>query len=163
MSKFQKNIFQVWFQGYENISKKDYIENSKNWKILNSTWNYYCIDDKFLESTCLKFSKECYDIYKSLPAMHMKIDLGRYVVLYIYGGIYVDMDAYALRSLDYSKYINNLIDEYETKNNHIIGLSKIKTNFIESYFFVRKPIILNNAIMMSSKENPVLKNFIECC
>jgi mannosyltransferase OCH1-like enzyme len=143
------------------MNKNEYKENSKNWKDLNPNWNYHCIDDKFLEKSCLNFSKKCYNIYKNLKTMHMKIDLGRYVVLYLYGGIYSDMDAYILRSLNYSKYINKLIDIYENTNSHILGLSKVNTNLIESYFFVQKSIILNNAVMISSKNNPVLKNFIK--
>lgn len=158
MVKFNKNIFQVWFQGEENITKKEFLINKNNWKQMNSTWNYFCVSNNDLIKVCKLYSKECYEIYKSLPYMHMKIDLGRYVLLYIYGGIYVDMDAYILRSLDSNKTINDLIKSYENSNNNVIGLSKINIYQYEQFI---SGIVYNNAIMISNSKNPVLKLFIE--
>jgi mannosyltransferase OCH1-like enzyme len=161
MPKFSKNIFQVWFQGCENITRSDFNENIKNWKILNPTWNYQCVNDDFLKKACLEFSKECYDAYINTDIMHVKIDLGRYVLIYLYGGIYVDMDAYVLRGLHTSKYVNDLIDVYEKQKKHVIGLSEAPHTMLESYVSVQHHFTLNNAIMMSSPKNPVLEKYIK--
>jgi len=136
MKKFPKNLYQVWYQGRDNITRKEFVINIKNWEMMNHDWNYQCLDNVGLEKACLEYSKDCYDLYKSMSIMHMKIDLARYVLIYLYGGIYADVDAYVLRPLDYSKYINKVIKTYEKKNKHVIGVSCCNTNLIESFFFV---------------------------
>jgi len=155
--KFKKNIFQVWFQGEDKITDKRFIENIKNWKTLNPEWSYNCLSDIDLYDACKLFSVECGEIYNLLPLMHMKIDLGRYVMIYIYGGIYVDMDAYILRSLRYSKYVNECIKSVEN-NKDVIGISELTAYDFEKYI---SNLYYNNAIMLSSPKNPVLKKFIE--
>lgn len=161
MKKFPKNLYQVWYQGYANITRKEFIINIKNWEMMNPDWNYQCLDNDGLEKACLEYSKECYDLYKSMSIMHMKIDLARYVLIYLYGGIYADVDAYVLRPLDYSKYINKVIKTYEKKNKHVIGISCCNTNLIESFAFVQNDKVMNNAIMISSPRNPCMKRFID--
>jgi mannosyltransferase OCH1-like enzyme len=159
--KYPKNIFQVWYQGCDKIEREEFKINMKSWKEMNPDWNYNCVDDKFMEKTCLEFSKECHTLYKQTKIMHIKIDLARYVLLYIYGGMYVDMDAYILRPLNYSKQVNEIIKKYEIEKKEVIGLSKLKLNVVESIILSQKMISYNNAVMFSSPRNPALKRFIE--
>jgi mannosyltransferase OCH1-like enzyme len=163
INSFPKNIFQVWYQGCNNITRNDFKINIKNWKDFNPQWNYNCVDDKFIEDACKQFSDECYYLYQQSNLMHMKIDLGRYVLLYLYGGMYTDIDAYILRPLEHSNKIKELIDIYEKQNQHVIGLSSINLNVLETFFvtYSIQSFTLNNAIMFSSPKNPALKRFIE--
>lgn len=149
------NIFQVWFQGCSNLTDPRFIENAKNWKLMNPEWNYYCVSDRDLAKACSMYSDECAQVYASLPKMHMKIDLGRYVLVYLFGGLYVDMDAYATRSLNYSKYIRRCMQI--SKSKHVIGISNLQLNKIEQYV---GGIVYNNAIVLCSPKNPVMKRFI---
>lgn len=162
-NSFPKNIFQVWYQGHDNITRNDLKLNAKHWKEFNPHWNYNCVDNKFLENACKQFSYECYSLYKKSNLMHMKIDLGRYVLLYLYGGMYADMDAFILRPLDYSNKIKKLIDIYEKQNKHVIGLSRMQLNTLETFFvtYSIQSTTFNNAIMFSSPKNPTLKRFIK--
>jgi hypothetical protein len=161
MNKFPKNIYQVWIQGCDKVKDSRFIENMKNWKELNKAWDYHCISEVDLRNACYSYSEKCGKIYDSLKIMHLKIDLGRYVVLYLNGGMYVDMDAYAYRSLDYSKELKDLISKYENENKQILGLSKLISNTFESYLFVSRSYMLNNAIMIASPRNELLKEFID--
>jgi mannosyltransferase OCH1-like enzyme len=158
---FPKNIFQVWYQGCNNIERNEFKINMKNWKDLNTDWRYYCVDDKFMEESCYQFSTECHKIYRNLKLMHLKIDLARYVILYLYGGVYVDMDAYILRPLNHSKTVQELINVYEQQNKHVVGLSKLNINMFESLIMSGDINSYNNSIMFSSPGNPALKRFIE--
>lgn len=158
MSKFPKNIFQVWFQGCNNIPKKEFMKNKDLWKSVNPTWNYFCLSDNEMSIACKQYSTRCYDIYKSLPIMHMKIDLARYILVYTYGGMYIDMDAFVLRNLEYNESINDLIQRYESERKHVLGLSKINLNKLEQAI---SGIKYNNAFMISSPGNPKLKRFID--
>lgn len=155
---FPRNIFQVWYQGCENLKDPRFIENAKNWKNLNTNWNYYCVSDSDLKNACYKFSTKCGETYDSMDVMHMKIDFGRYVLLYLYGGIYIDMDAYVLRSLNYSKHIQKCIDLYEVQNKNVIALSRLDFLYMYEKLLNGK---FNNAFMFATPENPVLKKFIE--
>lgn len=177
--KFPKNIFQVWIQGCEDKTIKDrytLYENKNNWKLLNDDWNYTCLSDIDLLNNCIKLSeifkddkylsqtKYVYDyIFRNGP-IHLRIDFGRYVTLYLYGGIYTDMDAYILRSLSKNKvFMDNIVYEYE-KNielNSILGLSLFPVNMIESIFYTGKTKMFNNAVMISSSYNEILKELIK--
>jgi len=161
MNKFPKNIYQVWIQGCDKIKDSRFIENMKNWKELNKGWDYKCISEIELRNACYNYSEECGKVYDSLKIMHLKIDLGRYVILYLNGGMYVDMDAYAYRSLDYSKELKDLISKYENENKQILGLSRLATNSFESFLIVGRSYMLNNAIMIGSPKNDLLKQFID--
>lgn len=158
---FPKNIFQVWFQGYENIKDEKFIENIKNWKRLNPNWNYKLLKDVDLEKSCKIYSLKCLNAYKKAKSMHTKIDLGKLVNLYLYGGIMVDMDMYILRSLEYSKYVKNIIDSYEKDGKNIVGLSLVNVSTFESYIYIGYPIIYNNAVIISSPKNEFIKLLIE--
>lgn len=158
MPKFPKNIFQVWFQGCKNVQRPEFVENMNAWAAINPTWTYTCVSDTELREACRQFSQECLDMYDSLPIMHMKIDLGRYVLIYLHGGIYVDMDAYAFRSLDYSKYIKNAIRIYEQENTHVLVIPKADANILESSV---TGIHFSNGCMLSSPKNPLMKRFID--
>lgn len=154
-----KNIFICWFQGQEHLNTHPkaslFNENLKNWKLLNPEWNIQLVTDNDLKNACKKFSKECLDLYNSFDLIHLKIDLGRYVLLYLYGGMYIDMDMYVLRSLKSSIQFQKLIDK-AIDNKHILGLSSLNLDIQESFMFIGRPQVVNNAMMISTKHNPLL-------
>lgn len=151
---FNKNIFQVWFQGKQDLQNKLFIENVKNWELLNPDWKYHFVDDNFLRNACKKFSKDCLKTYDSFDLIHLKIDFGRYVLLYLYGGIYVDMDMYILRGLDTSEKIQELIEKSKTE--HVLGLSLLNLSVYESLLFIGKTQFINNAMMFATLKHPLL-------
>ena len=156
-NRFPKNIFQVWFQGQKNLTDPKFRENVKNWKILNPDWNHHLLSDSDLREACRLFSEDCLQVYDSLSIMHMKIDLARYVVVYLYGGIYVDMDMYAMRSLKFSNYVNQITRLYE-RGDHVIGFSELHfLNRLEKWVNGS----YNNSIMMCNPRNPTMRSFIE--
>ena len=157
--RFVKNIFQCWLQGEDKITKDIFKQNVYNWKSLNNDWNYKLVDENDLKIACKLFSQECLNTFNKFDLLHLKVDFGRYVLIYIYGGIYVDMDMYILRNLSSNKDIKTLIDMSTTK--HVLGLSSININKIESLFFCGRNRVINNAMMLSSPRNPILKRIIK--
>jgi len=155
---FPKNIFQVWFQGCDQIQRKEFIENMNTWKRLNPDWIYKCCSDTDLRKACADYSDRCAAVYDSLPVMHMKIDLGRYVLIYNHGGIYADMDAYALRSLNYSDDLRNIIQKYEKTQVPVLAITKANISWIESFL---SGVYYNNAFMVCSPKNIIMKKFID--
>lgn len=161
MVEFEKNIFICWFQGKEHLETYHkslvFNENVKNWELLNPNWNFHLVDNNDLRNACSLFSKECLDTYDSFDEMHLKIDLGRYVLIYLYGGVYVDMDMYVLRGLETSSKIKELIN----KNEDVLGVSSLNIDQYESLIFVQSSKMLNNAMMLSSPKNPILFHMIQ--
>jgi mannosyltransferase OCH1-like enzyme len=156
---FNKNIFQVWFQGCNNVENATFRQNMLNWQLINKDWNYKCLSDADLRKECAAFSKECLDTYSSFDVMHLKIDFGRYVTLYNHGGIYTDVDTYVLRPLSSSSHINKII-KLCNENRHAIGVSNTKNNPYDAIFF-QKISMYNNGIIIASKQNPFLKSYIQ--
>lgn len=159
---FPRNIFQVWFQGCDQLKDPDLIENTKKWKLLNPLWSYYCVNDNDLRSACQNYSDKCRQIYDGLPFMHMKIDLGRYILVYLNGGIYTDIDMYILKTLETSNIVNSLIEKYEKEDKNVLAISKKETTYLERLAaFFDFGDVYNNAMMISSPLNPILKLYID--
>ncbi len=154
---FIKRIGIVWFQGEKNISKPHFIENVDNWRKLNPDWEVVILDDNMLRQICKKYSDDCLKVYDSFDIMHLKIDFARYVALWETCSMYVDMDCYAFRSLDNSNMFNTFMSKLNT-HDHILGLSETSTSSIEKLLV---NLSLNNAILISSLYNPVIKDLID--
>lgn len=93
-----KNIFQTWET--DEISP-DFQKIIDTWKEYNLNWNYklYTKTDReqFIKEN---FDNEVYKTYcKIIPGAY-KADLFRYCILYIYGGVYVDIDTICMNNLD---------------------------------------------------------------
>lgn len=71
-----------------------------SWKTLHPGWKYYFWDDESNEKFVKGQFPHYYGLYCSLPFMINKVDMVRYLYLYMFGGFYVDMDCEAIRSLD---------------------------------------------------------------
>ena len=96
--KIPRNIFQTW--STKNISN-DLKSLTDSWKTLNPNYTYFLYDD----NDCTTFIKKHFDIkiynaYLRLIPGAFKADLWRYCVLYIYGGVYVDMDTICVNPID---------------------------------------------------------------
>jgi mannosyltransferase OCH1-like enzyme len=154
---FIKRIGIVWFQGEKNINKPNFIENINNWKLLNPDWDVVILDNNMLREICRNYSEDCLKVYDSFDIMHLKIDFGRYVCLWETCGMYIDMDCYAFRSLNKSNIFSSFLNKINT-HDHILGLSEVNTNILERFITKLK---LNNAVMISSFHNPIIKDLID--
>jgi hypothetical protein len=96
--KIPRNIFQTWKS--KNISEGfRFLTNS--WRDNNPNYAYFLFDDNDCEEFIQKhFDKNVYNAYCRIIPGAFKADLWRYCVLYIYGGIYVDMDTICLNKID---------------------------------------------------------------
>jgi mannosyltransferase OCH1-like enzyme len=101
------NIYQTWYTTNLPTHMKKCVEQLKN---NNPEFNHYLYDD----NECLKFIKENYDdevvnAYNSLVPGAYKADLWRYCILYINGGIYIDIKFECINEF---KFISLLDKEY---------------------------------------------------
>lgn len=97
------------------------LESIHSWLTINPSLQWYYMDDEKCDQFIKdNFTKEFYDMYSSLPFGVMKADVWRVAVVYVYGGIYADLDTKCLKSLsDWLKTEYDLIVGVETKHGSI--------------------------------------------
>ena len=131
------NIYQTWF------TKKLPKKMKKCTEILkknNPEFNYYLYDDNDCHTFIKKnFNKDILDTFDKLIPGAYKAELGRYCILYINGGVYIDIK---FKPINNFKFMNLLDKEYLCKD--------IKQSGSGIY----------NAIMICKKNNTLLLNAI---
>jgi hypothetical protein len=132
--KIPKNIFRTF--------KHDFNESvKKSWTDKHPDYNYYFFNDQqcmnFIKNN---FSLEIFETYKTLNIGAPRADLFRCCVLFLYGGIYIDIDCECVERID---------------------------DYIKDYSFVcpvdteRARFALFNAFMASSPRNNILYHMIQ--
>jgi len=153
MSKIPKQIFQTW----ETTNISEMKKLTESWISHNPTYKYHLFDEDMRK----KFIKENFDenvyraYYRIIPGA-FKADLWRYCVLYIYGGVYIDIDTLCYNSIDL--FLNEEIEFMTTidlNNNPFIGTHNLYNAFIASV--PKHPILLNsiNRIVFNIEKNIV--------
>lgn len=75
-------------------------ESIKTWLTLNSEYEWCYMDDRVCDSFIKdNFSDEFYQMYCALPLGVMRADVWRVCVVYIYGGVYSDVDTRCLKPI----------------------------------------------------------------
>lgn len=145
-SSIPKIIHQIWIGDrknpvfWSNIWKELYIENNRDWEY--KLWdNENCWDE-------LKKYPILEKIYTILPHNCHKADILRYIILYEYGGVYIDIDSIWLNN----KSLNNILDELG-KNNFFIGRTPNENE--KSVYY------LTNGVIGCSKNNDIMMEIID--
>ena len=133
----EKNIFQSWYtrELHPVLQKKinTYIQ-------LNPEYQYHLFLDEDMDNFVnTYFPGDIADCYNRLNIIVAKVDFWRYLVLYKYGGVYLDMDSSIDASLD------SLINE----NDEAIITAEGNPNLYVQWGLIFK------------KEHPILKKVIE--
>jgi mannosyltransferase OCH1-like enzyme len=84
-----------------NDSSPNFSRLAESWK--RSNWEYrFYDDDQAANFISLHFPKEVKEAYDALIPGAFKADLFRYCVLFIYGGVYADVDVLLETNLDHA-------------------------------------------------------------
>ena len=96
--KIPKIIHQI----YEDPSgPSDLLKQfSESWRKFNPDWEYMFWDKPKMEALIKEDFPDFMETYKSFPHNVQRWDAIRYLILYKYGGLYVDMDYEGLRSIN---------------------------------------------------------------
>jgi inositol phosphorylceramide mannosyltransferase catalytic subunit len=149
-----KTIHQIWFQGEDQMPEhlkmyhKSWVDNNPDYHI--KVWDEVQIK-KLIDSYP---DAEVRNMYYGYPHMIQKIDLAKYVILYKYGGIYIDMDVKNLQRIDQSFFEH--YDLIVSKMPESI-LFKSLLSLGGTSMFVD---IINNGIIMTRMEHPVILDTI---
>lgn len=94
----EKNIFQTWYTTALHPIIQEKIDHFKN---MNPSYTYHLYTDVDMDNFVNEHYKgEIADCYNRLNIIVAKVDFWRYLVLYKYGGVYLDMDSTIEKPLD---------------------------------------------------------------
>ncbi|EGD97103.1 glycosyl transferase [Trichophyton tonsurans CBS 112818] len=138
MEKFPRKIWQTWKVDPLAFDKRD-LDTAKSWVSKNPEYRYEVLTDHndmyYVET---HFGPEGFnrpdivDTYRQLTAKIIKADLLRYLVMYVDGGVYTDIDVEAIRPIkrfiperynekDINMVISVEIDEPSFSDHAILG------------------------------------------
>ena len=143
LTKIPRNLFQTW--STKNITHTFKILTD-SWRSYNPNYAYFLFDDNDCEQFIqTHFEENVYQAFLRILPGAFKADFWRYCVLYIYGGVYVDMDTICMSSID------DLLDE------HIDFMTPIDLNNHPSYGKYN----LFNCFIASAPKHPILWECIQ--
>lgn len=104
-----KIIHQIWWQGSNKIPKK-MLNYRKSWTTKHTDFTFIIWDKYLFEHLLHRLNIPIFNkIYIELPYIIQKIDFCKYIVLYHYGGLYVDIDTICEKPIHTFLNIKNLI------------------------------------------------------
>ena len=140
--KIPRITHQIWLQGWDSLPPK-FKGNVESLKALNPGYTHMVWDEASLRDECRKLFPAVLAKFDSLPYLVQKVDFGRLVILYAYGGITVDTDMKSLKAIDTTP----KIDTAEL----IVSLSAFPGNMIGQ---------TNNAIVLAKPNHPLILELI---
>lgn len=94
-----KIIWQTYKDPYDQLAPYMY-EAMQTWKDNNPEYKHRYMDDaQAAEFIFKEFGQEWHDLFVNLPVGVMRGDLWRYMIVYIYGGVYADLDTLCLEPI----------------------------------------------------------------
>ncbi len=136
-------IHQIWMQGWEKRPQK-FNANIERLRDMNPEFQIMTWDEEEIAKECESLSPAFLEKYRSFPHMISRVDYGRYILLYKYGGISLDLDMKPLHPLR------------ETP-----GLDAHDFIVSGSAFPYDKLGMVNNAVLIVTPKHPLLLEFIQ--
>ena len=95
-----KIIHQVW-EGRTEPSMPARLQIlARTWREKNPEWEYHLWNGEEMDKLVETHFPEYLSIYKSFPYSVQRWDTIRYMILYLYGGVYADLDSECFRPID---------------------------------------------------------------
>ena len=149
-----KTIHQIWFQGRNQLPKhlQDY---HNSWITKHPDYKIIFWDENSIQNLIKnKNIKWITDTYNSYDLMIQKIDFAKYIILYFFGGIYIDMDVKCIQSLD------RLLESPNVKTKKVI-LSNLTYDFFQRILFLltgksNVTNLVNNGVIFTVPEHDII-------
>jgi mannosyltransferase OCH1-like enzyme len=137
-----KITHQIWFQGWDKLPDK-FKQNVSRLHDMNPEYEHKQWDEQSLRAECQKLGPAYVAKFDRLKYMICKIDFGRYVVLYNYGGISIDTDMEPV----------NPLRQISGVDKHDFIACSLPVPFLNRF--------INNAVFIVSRENSIMKDLID--
>lgn len=149
----EKNVFQTWkTQKLPLKIEKIWEKNRK----INPGFNFYLYtDDQLYDFIKSNFDQEIFDGFIKLKHPVAKADFWRYLILYKYGGVYLDID---------SKFNKPILSFINTDDEAVISAETNPGNYVQWALFYKKnhPILIRTIeLILENLNSGLYKNDIE--
>mgnify|MGYP001167578813 CR=1 FL=1 len=163
-----KIIHQIWYQDNStNNFNINYVSIPSQFKNtvkklinINPEYKYYFWNNINIKLFIKKYYPEFYKLFLDCKFMIQRIDLAKYLIIYHYGGFYIDMDCEPIKNL------NQFLNKF--KNHKLLYVSRTpKFNNLENYViklmynFKTDNYFINNGIIISPKKHDFLKYLLK--
>ena len=149
----QKNVFQTW-KTLDFPYKIEKILN-KN-KRLNPDFKFHIYtDDQLFDFIKSNYDSEIFNAFEKLKHPVAKADMWRYLVLFKYGGVYLDID---------SKFNNAIRTFINDDDEGVISAEKNEGNYVQwALFYKKEHPILSKTVeyIIANMDSELYKNDIE--
>ncbi len=149
----QKNVFQTW-KTLDFPYKIEKILN-KN-KKLNPDFKFHIYtDDQLFDFIKSNYDSEIFNAFEKLKHPVAKADMWRYLVLFKYGGVYLDID---------SKFNNAIKTFINDDDEGVISAEKNEGNYVQwALFYKKEHPILSKTVeyIIANMDSELYKNDIE--
>jgi hypothetical protein len=149
-----KIIWQTHEWEYEDLPI-NFKRSSHTWKNLNLEWKYIYHSSIDRANMVKDFDRELYQYYMFADKVTQS-DIWRYIAIYQYGGVYVDMDSYCISPLNSLLSINNLSNKEmicsEIEKHAILNDKTQNINIFRA---------VNNAGFAAIKESQIIKKILD--
>ncbi|KAI5274750.1 hypothetical protein E4T47_02187 [Aureobasidium subglaciale] len=161
--KFPRKIWQSWKVDPTRFESRD-IERARTWTVKNADYRYevltddnadYYVEHHFGPAGLNR--PDIISIYKSLNAKIIKSDLLRYLIMYVEGGVYADIDVEAIRPI--RRFIPKAYDEAMV--DMVIGIEVDEPNFASHPVLGSKAQSFCQWTFMCKPRLPVMMRLIE--
>jgi len=166
--EFPKIIHQIWIQG-ELLLPDNFKQYQNEIKKYHPDWKYMLWDEINILELLKKNNIDWLKQYYKFQYMHQRIDYAKLIILYLYGGIFIDMDAYTIKNLQKLFDDNKQYDFVISKLANLSGIANFSVcgNFTQCFNngnFISKPKndILNYMIKNISDSCNLLDNKVRC-
>lgn len=95
-----KIIHQVWEGRTESCMPTRLQLLAETWKKLNPTWEYRLWNGADMDQLVQTSFPDFWTLYQDLPYNVQRWDVIRYMILYVYGGVYTDLDTECFKPID---------------------------------------------------------------
>jgi|APTNR8051073442_1049403.scaffolds.fasta_scaffold00178_12 GT2 family glycosyltransferase len=135
-------LHQSWMTANVPVALAAYAQQ---WRDLHPGWHYRLWTDQDLRDLVQREYPSLLDLFDGYPKPIMRVDLARCLILKSQGGVYADLDAEPLRSLD----------ELRAEDRPILfeePASHVENEFVRVRGFARE--VVSNALMLSPPGHP---------
>lgn len=95
-----KIIHQVWEGRMEPKMPTRLQVLARTWQEQNPDWEYHLWNGEEMDELVARHFPEYLSMYRSFPYNVQRRDTIRYMILYVYGGLYTDLDTECFRPID---------------------------------------------------------------
>ncbi|KAI4754100.1 hypothetical protein E4T52_13784 [Aureobasidium sp. EXF-3400] len=161
--RFPRKIWQSWKVDPTRFESRD-VERARTWTVKNPGHRYEVLTDDnadyYVEHHYGPLGINRPDIvntYKSLNARIIKSDLLRYLIMYVEGGVYADIDVEAIRPI--KRFLPKIYDEAEV--DMVIGIEVDEPSFASHPVLGSKAQSFCQWTFMCKARLPVMMRLIE--